>query len=545
MNKNLKRSIYTGIAALSFVAIAGTVNATNASAKSYAKVTSNKTLTTDGTTRNVNVNGTNALYTKAGTLKGAKTVATKATLSNLSTSKSSEKNWRAYKVATTNRGSVYYKVVSFDGTYRGWIYGGKSTSAYAGGLKDYNTTTDPTASTDTSSSASSYSTTSSQASQTSALTTAQKAATYKIATPGTTNDGTEVTYSYPAWTQYKKGRVITDSTPYKDATFKITDETTRTREGDLWVKIEATDSANSKANGWIKYSGLTTYTTTPVSTFNADTSVKIAYRDTSTGKTLSTTNTWTTSSSSTKEGGSAVNYTNSDGQTIGKYIYSKGAPSGYKITTTDSKDLATDGSNATVTPSLSNATFGATLTVDVTPVASMTKVKYEVASATTGNANSTLSSSDFLYGYPALTASAQTSSLPVGGSTSGTFTVSSYFGSDGTFTKALNSTSSSNSVQTIKRNSDIWDASGNEIITPSVIANGLTGFFGQTDSTKSTTSAPAHYFYVYNATKTLAANASTMNNGSTVNIVFDRYSTNTTPASLNSDLNANTDYVSK
>lgn len=546
MNKNLKRSIYTGIAALSFVAIAGTTGATNASAKSYAKVTSNKALTTDATNRNVNVNGTNALYTKAGTLKGAKTVATKATLSNLSTSKSSEKNWRAYRVATTNRGSVYYKVVSFDGTYRGWIYGGKSTSSFAGGVKAYNTTTDPTASTDTSSSASSYSTTSAQASQTSALTTAQKAATYKIANPGTSNDGTEVTYSYPAWTQYKKGRVITDSTPYKDATFKITDETTRTREGDLWVKIEATDSSNSKANGWIKYSGLTTpKSTTPTSTFDSDTSVKIAYRDTTTGKTLSTTNTWTTSSSSTKEGGSAVNYTNSNGQTIGKYIYSKGAPSGYKITTTDSKDLATDGSNATVTPSLANATFGATLTVDVTPVASMTKVKYEVASATTGNANSTLSSSDFLYGYPALTASAQSSALPAGGSTDGTFTVSTYFGKDGSFTKALNSTSSSNSVQTIKRNSDIWDANGNEYINADVIANGLTGFFGQTDSSKSTTSAPAHYFYVYNPTKTLAANASSMKNGSTVTIVFDRYATNTTPASLNSDLNANTDYVSK
>ncbi|GAA3191049.1 hypothetical protein [Lentilactobacillus kefiri] len=546
MNKNLKRSIYTGIAALSFVAIAGTTGATNASAKSYAKVTSNKALTTDATNRNVNVNGTNALYTKAGTLKGAKTVATKATLSNLSTSKSSEKNWRAYRVATTNRGSVYYKVVSFDGTYRGWIYGGKSTSSFAGGVKAYNTTTDPTASTDTSSSASSYSTTYAQASQTSALTTAQKAATYKIANPGTSNDGTEVTYSYPAWTQYKKGRVITDSTPYKDATFKITDETTRTREGDLWVKIEATDSSNSKANGWIKYSGLTTpKSTTPTSTFDSDTSVKIAYRDTTTGKTLSTTNTWTTSSSSTKEGGSAVNYTNSNGQTIGKYIYSKGAPSGYKITTTDSKDLATDGSNATVTPSLANATFGATLTVDVTPVASMTKVKYEVASATTGNANSTLSSSDFLYGYPALTASAQSSALPAGGSTDGTFTVSTYFGKDGSFTKALNSTSSSNSVQTIKRNSDIWDANGNEYINTDVIANGLTGFFGQTDSSKSTTSAPAHYFYGYNPTKTLAANASSMKNGSTVTIVFDRYATNTTPASLNSDLNANTDYVSK
>ncbi|MEN2308337.1 S-layer protein [Lentilactobacillus parabuchneri] len=281
MKKSLKKTLFAGVAALSFVAVAG-VSSTNASAKSYAKVTSNKALTTDATTRNVAVNGTNALYTKAGTLKGAKTVATKTTLAGLKNSKQGQKNFRAYRVATTNRGSVYYKVVSFDKTYRGWIYGGKSVTAFAGGIASFNTTTAPAAA--KSASASSASSASS-AEQTTALTDAQKAATYKIATTGTANDGTQVTYTYPAWTEYKKGRVITDSTPYKDATFKITDQTTRTREGDLWVKIAATDSANAKANGWIKFSALKVATPAPTTTPVADNAVRINFTDAS-GKSI-------------------------------------------------------------------------------------------------------------------------------------------------------------------------------------------------------------------------------------------------------------------
>lgn len=276
MKKSLKKTLFAGVAALSFVAVAG-VSSTNASAKSYAKVTSNKALTTDATTRNVAVNGTNALYTKAGTLKGAKTVATKTTLAGLKNSKQGQKNFRAYRVATTNRGSVYYKVVSFDKTYRGWIYGGKSVTAFAGGIALFNTTTAPAAAGSASASSAS------SAEQTTALTDAQKSANYKIAKVGTANDGTQVTYTYPAWTEYKKGRVITDSTPYKDATFKITDQTVRTREGDLWVKIAANESANSKANGWIKFSALTKTSDVPASE-----GVTVNYVDKATGKTVGT-----------------------------------------------------------------------------------------------------------------------------------------------------------------------------------------------------------------------------------------------------------------
>ncbi|QOJ84538.1 S-layer protein [Lentilactobacillus parabuchneri] len=283
MKKSLKKTLFAGVAALSFVAVAG-VSSTNASAKSYAKVTSNKALTSDATTRNVAVNGTNALYTKAGTLKGAKTVATKTTLASLKNSKQGQKNFRAYRVATTNRGSVYYKVVSFDKTYRGWIYGGKSVTAFAGGIASFSTTTAPAAAANTSSSASSASI--NTQGQTTALTDAQKNATYKITKAGTANDGTATTYTYPAWTEYRKGRTVIDATPYANDTFKVTDQTTRTREGDLWVKIADTNATNGqKINGWIKFSALTAQNPTPAPAPIADNAVRFNFID-SQGKTV-------------------------------------------------------------------------------------------------------------------------------------------------------------------------------------------------------------------------------------------------------------------
>ncbi|KRL61114.1 hypothetical protein FD08_GL002947 [Lentilactobacillus parakefiri DSM 10551] len=223
------------MAALGFIAAAGTVNAQNASAKTYARVTSNQRLAMAPTARNVNFTGTSALYTKAGTLRGARVVASKAKLMSLANSGVSTNNVRAYQVATTNRGSVYYKVVTYDGAYRGWIYGGKVQSSFAGGVTSFNTFKNENLST---------------------LTDAQQKATYKIANPGTANDGKTVTYKQPAWTQYKVGRAITDSTSYANNTFKVDKVGTRTREGDQWVHITDTANANSPANGWILYSGL-------------------------------------------------------------------------------------------------------------------------------------------------------------------------------------------------------------------------------------------------------------------------------------------------
>jgi len=237
MQTNLRRSLYIGLAALSFIAAAGAAPM-DASAKTYAKMTSNRAMTTAATSRNVTLTGKNAIYNKAGTLKGAKTIASMTTVGHLKDSTTSQKNFRAYRVATTNRGSVYYKVVSFDKVYRGWIYGGKSTNQFGGGLASYDTFKSGT------------------------LTDAQRNGTFAIANPGTANDGTQVTYKQPAWTQYKVGRQMMNSTPYASDTFKITNVGTRTREGDRWVYVTNQNTGHGAAtNGWILESGLKTVET--------------------------------------------------------------------------------------------------------------------------------------------------------------------------------------------------------------------------------------------------------------------------------------------
>ncbi|KRL22665.1 hypothetical protein [Lentilactobacillus kisonensis] len=236
MKFSVKKSLFVSLAALGLFTAAASSNASAKAKKSYPHLTANKVLSTNPYNRNVNLTGKNALYNKVGTLPGTRVVATKTTAKQIASSTNSKDNLRAYRVATTSKGSVYYKVVSFDGNYRGWVYGGKSTQAFAGGLKPYTTFTEGT------------------------LTDNQKNTLYRIANPGIANDGKSATYTEPHFTQYtlnRDDRQIDNTTTYGDARFHIDQIGTRTREGDTWVHIVATDPAYTVADGWIMLAGLT------------------------------------------------------------------------------------------------------------------------------------------------------------------------------------------------------------------------------------------------------------------------------------------------
>lgn len=230
MKTNIKRSLFVGLAALSFVAVAGASSNASAAKKSYKIDFNQAASSSTATSRNYVPTGTNALYTKAGVLKSARQVASTATLQSLASSKKGNDYFRGYRVAKLSNGSYYMKVVTFDKAYRGWIYVGKTDprsnyQSVAGGLKYTDTTTDVTSS----------------------LTAAQKSATYTIANPGTSFEAQ--TFKEPAYTQYKIGRNTTDTTAYGKDALTVTKAVKRNREGDTWYYVN--DAKNPSINGYV------------------------------------------------------------------------------------------------------------------------------------------------------------------------------------------------------------------------------------------------------------------------------------------------------
>lgn len=206
---------------LTTTALGGTaLNNQHAQAKSYATVKTNDYMTTAGTKRNVAPTGTNALYTKAGTLKGAKVILTKTQMAKLGSSKYSKDYFRVYKQATTSRNSVYYKVVSFDGKYRGWVYGGKTVNNFNAGIQSVNTT-----------------------SPLSLDNTVKNTKYYLL------NTTAAVTRNYPTMTQYKVSKIMTNPKNYQNVPLTVTDAVTRTREGSTYYYV--TSAEHPEINGWI------------------------------------------------------------------------------------------------------------------------------------------------------------------------------------------------------------------------------------------------------------------------------------------------------
>lgn len=234
MNKfKWKSPIVLGLAAFSLFSTGTLLITSQASAARVPEqITNNQKLTTDAQNRNVTFTGTTALYTKPSVKKGAQEVISKVALKELAKSDSSADNFVAYRQATTKNGQVYYKIVSFDGQYRGWIYGGKHVGKFAGGLEKFT------------------------AFKEIPLPSNLAKYTFNIAAPGMNNDGKSVTYTEPMNTVYGAGRTVGDAVAYKNAAFKIDKMGTRTREGDTWVHVTSVDQTAAKLNGWILYKGL-------------------------------------------------------------------------------------------------------------------------------------------------------------------------------------------------------------------------------------------------------------------------------------------------
>lgn len=216
MRSSFAKSIYVGAAVLGLAGLSA-VTTTTASAKSHVTVGAYTALTKG---QNVTVTGTNAIYSKPGTVKGAKVVASKKTVAKLAASKKSSDTFYAYGTKTTNRGSVYYKIVTMDKKYRGYIYGGKTAGTFAGGIKTTDTLT------------------------TAAMPVRTTAYFLKDVSKNTL-------WTAPKNTDINAKKVSLYGVA-KDESFTVDKAATKTKEGSLYYHV--TDSKNPAISGWI-YAG--------------------------------------------------------------------------------------------------------------------------------------------------------------------------------------------------------------------------------------------------------------------------------------------------
>ncbi|MET1249588.1 hypothetical protein ABWW58_12490 [Sporolactobacillus sp. STCC-11] len=241
MNKWTKSVMISVLAVASLLTITA-CNKPNTSHTATTKV-GYTPLKTAGSTRNVVATGKHALYTKPGTVKGAKLVASKSKMAKFASYtradadyyygrlknhayKGSTYYFRAYGYKVTHTGSVYYRVVTMNGKYRGYIYGGKKVGSFAGGVKKA-TTTQPT-------------------------TIPANFMNYVgVAIPGTV-------WNHVPYTQYKtKSFGQVNSTIPSLAKFKVTKAVKRTREQDIYFYLKSQKS--SVPSGWVRFRYVRSY----------------------------------------------------------------------------------------------------------------------------------------------------------------------------------------------------------------------------------------------------------------------------------------------
>ena len=311
MRSSFAKSIYVGAAVLGLAGLSA-VTTTTASAKSYATAGAYTALADKS--QNVTVTGTNAIYSKPGTVKGAKVVASKKTVAKLAASKKSSDTFYAYGTKTTNRGSVYYKIVTMDKKYRGYVYAGKTAGTFTAGIKAAETTT--------------------------AATTPARTTGYYL------KDASKNTlWTAPKNTDIHAKKVSLYGASKTDP-FTVDKAATKTKEGSLYYHV--TDSKDSSVSGWI-YAGKGYDTTitdntkqdlgglslnVAADTATADNSVKVVYRDANNNNAQVGTSTWINApkSGAATKAGSIVAPTavNSANVKLADFI-NNSVPANYKI----------------------------------------------------------------------------------------------------------------------------------------------------------------------------------------------------------------------
>ncbi|MCF6515219.1 hypothetical protein GSH19_03500 [Lactobacillus sp. S2-2] len=329
MFKNLKKTLFISLATVSLVSAVGLSSQANAkktsstnkvtyAKASYQNMKNNETLVFAPT-------GRAGLYNKVAGTKGAKVVASKSTMRSLSNSNKGGNYFYGYRLAQTNSGKWYMKVVSFDKKYRGYVYIGKNdpentSFSNMSGLTAENTMTQTSLPTNTK---------------------------VYFANPGTKN----VTWNAPKYTQYKTKKQVVNTQPFANDTLTITKAAKMDRTGNLYYYVE--DQNNPSVSGWI-YSKAVSETQS--FQFNSKTDIKVNFVSNE-GTNLGSKFYRANSSENTQNGALLNNYANSKSQfTNSNSDFIKGAvPAGYTYNY--------QGTNESI---LINAKFGDTISLVVT-----------------------------------------------------------------------------------------------------------------------------------------------------------------------------------